>query len=74
MQHSFDPNFFFWGHFLTAIKAYFTLTPFQHHIIPKNVNFHISLEFIKQNGAKLLNRIEQSSAISVLELEVQKFA
>ena len=59
---------------MTAIKAYFTLTPFKHHIRPKNVNFHISLEFIKQNGAKLLNRIERSSAISVLELEVQKFA
>ena len=68
------PQFFFWGHFLAVINAYFTLTPFQHHIRPKNVNFHISHKFIKQNWVKSLNKIERSSAISVLELEVQKFA
>ena len=38
-----------WGHFLTAIKAYFTLTTFKHHIRPKNVNFHVSLKFIIWN-------------------------
>ena len=74
MHHSFDPNFFFWGHFLTAIKVYFTFITFKHHIRPKNVNFHISLKFIKQNRVKSLNKIERSSAISILELEVQKFA
>ena len=62
------PKFVCW-HFLTATQTYFTLKTLKDHIRQKNVDFHISLKFIKRNCFIKLSDLPLSQFLRFLKSE-----